>query len=281
MSGVETGTDTAAARWTAMMHARQIPDEILAHAPGSPYRQDPERFRPAAAVPDTPSRRSATALLGEAADRTVLDVGCGAGAASMALAGEIEHVVGVDPASDMLAAFVAACLDRGVPYQAVLGRWPEAAADTGEAAVVLCHHVGYDTDDLAGFAAGLSAAARTGVVLELHAEHPQAWLDPLWARFHDLTRPAPPTADDALAVLTELGVDPQVRRWSAGSRPAEAPEARAARVARRLCLPPERVGEVAEALAADPSLVGSPRERVTVTWRPAASRIHSAGSDVR
>jgi hypothetical protein len=39
-------------------------------------------------------------------------------------------------------------------------------------------------------------------------------------------------------------------------------------VARRLCLPPERVEEVSDALAADPSLAGSPRDRVTITWRP-------------
>src|ERR1700710_2480442 len=131
MGGVETtGTETAAARWTAVMAARQVPEEVLAHAPASPYRQDPERFRPAAEPPDTPSRRAALALLGEipdAGDRTVLDVGCGAGAASLALAGEIAHVVGVDPASDMLAAFVGACLDRGGPHQAGLGRWAAAA----------------------------------------------------------------------------------------------------------------------------------------------------------
>lgn len=268
MVDVET-TGTAAARWTTMMAARRVPEEILAHAPASPYRQDPERFRAATEPSDTPSRHAALALLAETPeDRRVLDVGCGAGAASLALAGEIDHVVGVDPASDMLAAFAAACLDRGVPYQAVLGTWPDAAADTGDAPVVLCHHVGYDTADLAGFAAGLTAAARNGVVLELHAEHPQAWLDPLWVRFHGLVRPEPPTADDALAVLAELGIDPRVERWTAGPRPAEDPEARAVRVARRLCLPPERVPEVAEVLADEPSLVGSPRERVTVTWRP-------------
>jgi len=167
----------------------------------------------------------------------------------------------------MLAAFVGACLDRGVPHQAVLGRWPDAADDAGPAALVLCHHVGYDTEDLAGFAAGLTAAARTGVVLELHAEHPQAWLDPLWGRFHGLVRPDPPTADDALAVLAELGIDPQVERWTTDPRPAEDPEVRAVRVARRLCLPPERVPDVIEALDGDP-LTGPPRERVTVTWRP-------------
>ncbi|MEJ2870872.1 class I SAM-dependent methyltransferase [Actinomycetospora sp. OC33-EN08] len=265
-----TGTQptTAAGRWTALMAARRVPDEILAHAPASPYRQDPERFRPVAAPPDTPSRRAAVALLAASADRTVLDVGCGAGAASLALVGEARHVVGVDPASDMLAAFVAACLEWGMPYQGVLGSWPEALDDAGTAEVVLCHHVGYDTGDLAAFAAGLGAAARVGVVMEIHAEHPQAWLDPFFERFHGLRRPAPPTADDALAVLTELGVDPQVERWTAEVRPVEDPQARASRVTRRLCLPPERAGHVATALAAHDGPTAPPAERVTISWRP-------------
>jgi SAM-dependent methyltransferase len=264
-----TGTqpDTAAARWAALMAARAVPDEILAHAPASPYRQDPERFRPAADPPETPSRRAAVAVLAASTDRTVLDVGCGAGAASLALVGEARHVVGVDPASDMLAAFVGACLEWGMPYQGVLGSWPEALADSGTADLVLCHHVGYDTDDLAAFAAGLGAAARVGVVMELHAHHPQAWLDPFWERFHGVHRPAPPTADDALAVLTELGIEPEVERWTAGPRPVEAPDVRAARVTRRLCLPPERVGEVAEALATHDGPTAPPAGRVTFSWR--------------
>lgn len=264
----ETHTYTAAGRWSAMMAARRVPDEILARAPASPYRQDPERFQPATEPPDTPSRRAALAFLDESAGRTALDVGCGAGAASLPLAGSVRQVVGVDPASDMLAAFVGAALEWGVPYQAVLGSWPDVLEDAGPADLVLCHHVGYDTADLASFAAGLTRAARTGVVVELHAEHPQAWLDPLWQRFHGLRRPAPPTADDALAVLTELGIDPEVARWTAEPRPVEDPDARAARVARRLCLPADRAGEVVDALAEVTGATGPPRARVTISWRP-------------
>ncbi|MCD2190080.1 class I SAM-dependent methyltransferase [Actinomycetospora soli] len=262
-----TPTRTAAARWAALMAARAVPDEILAHAPASPYRQDPERFLPAAEPADTPSRRAAVAVLAASPDRTVLDVGCGAGAASLALVGEARHVVGVDPASDMLAAFVRACLEWDMPYQGVLGSWPEALPDTGTADLVLCHHVGYDTGDLAAFASGLTAAARVGVVMEIHATHPQAWLDPFWDRFHGVRRPAPPTADDALAVLTELGVEPEVRRWTADPRPVEDPDARAARVTRRLCLPPDRAGEVAEVLATHDGPTTPPAERVTFSWR--------------
>ena len=93
------------------------------------------------------------------------------------------------------------------------------------------------------------------------------WLDPFWERFHGVRRPAPPTADDALAVLTELGIEPEVERWTAGPRPVEAPDVRAARVTRRLCLPPERVGEVAEALATHDGPTAPPAGRVTFSWR--------------
>ena len=43
-------------------------------------------------------------------------------------------------------------------------------------------------------------------------QHPMAWLDPLWERFHDLHRPPSATDTDAVAVLAELGITPDVRR---------------------------------------------------------------------
>ena len=66
--------------------------------------------------------------------------------------------------------------------------------------VVLCHHVLHNVVDLPPFLRALTAAARRGVVVEMLAEHPLAWLDPLWLRFHDLRRPPPATVDDAVAV---------------------------------------------------------------------------------
>lgn len=58
------------------------------------------------------------------------------------------------------------------------------------------------------------------------------------------------TVDDAVAVLGELGIRPEVARWDRAS----VPRGDAAWVVRRLCLPPE------------PS---SPRHRqaATLTWR--------------
>ena len=59
--------------------------------------------------------------------------------------------------------------------------------------------------DLPPFLRALTAAARRGVVVEMLAQHPMAWLDPLWMRFHGLRRPPSATADDAVGVLRELG----------------------------------------------------------------------------
>ena len=86
-------------------------------------------------------------------------------------------------------------------------------------------------------------------------QHPMAWLDPLWERFHGLRRPPPATADDAVAVLRELGVAPEVTRWERTDPPRQDPEW----VTRRLCLPAERVPEVAAALASSRRARGAPR----------------------
>ncbi|MDQ2709267.1 MAG: hypothetical protein M3Z25_17265 [Actinomycetota bacterium] len=62
-----------------------------------------------------------------------------------------------------------------------------------------------------------------GVVMELTAQHPMSWLDPLWVRFHDLHRGEPATADDAVAVLTGLGITPDGRSLGAGGPTAGGP----------------------------------------------------------
>ena len=101
------------------------------------------------------------------------------------------------------------------------------------------------------------------MVMELTARHPMAWLDPLWVRFHGLHREPPATADDAVAVLEELGITPTVVRWARPARLPEDPEW----VARRLCLPPEpgqdgradrgRPGPASTGGPADPTLSAS------------------------
>lgn len=250
----------AAARWRGLLEARAIPAEIRAAAPRDPSRHDPARFIPPANPEDTPSRRAALQLLG--AMGAVLDVGCGAGAAGLALLPHVSHLTGLDHAEDMVRAFERACAERGVSHRSVLGPWPDTAPQAGVTDVVVSHHVGYNTVELGPFVVALGAAARRGVVVELHSVHPGAWLDPLWLQFHGLRRPPPATVDDVLAVITEVGIHPQVQRWSRPAQPRHS-EAEIDFSVRRLCLPAQRRNEVAEAVA---RLGPRHRDLVTISW---------------
>ncbi len=251
----------AATRWRDLLQARALPAEIRAAAPEDPSRHDPARFVPPVVPDDTPSRRTALQLLGPRGG-TVLDVGCGAGAAGLALVPSVSHLTGVDHAENMLRAFERACTERGLAHRSVHGAWPDVAQEAGMADVVVSHHVGYNTLELGPFVAALSAAARRGVVVELHAVHPGAWLDPLWVQFHGLHRPAPATAEDVLAVVAEVGITAEVRRWTRPARPRH-PDAEIDFSLRRLCLPQQRRGEVAAAVA---RLGPRNRDLVTISW---------------
>ncbi|GAA3230007.1 hypothetical protein GCM10017691_22580 [Pseudonocardia petroleophila] len=248
---------SAARRWAELQEGRGIPPEILAQAPAPPWVHDPSYFVAPEVPTDTPSRDAGLELLG--AGGTVLDVGAGGGDASLALAGAVSHITANDQQADMLETFAATATARGVPFRTVHGRWPDVAAEAGTADVVVSHHVLHNVVDLPPFLLALTAAARRGVVVEMLAEHPMAWLDGLWVAFHDLHRPPPATTDDAVAVLRELGITPRVRRWERRTPPKQDP----GWVTRRLCLPADREPDVAAALAATPP---RPRHAATLTW---------------
>jgi SAM-dependent methyltransferase len=247
--------DSAATLWAERQKGRGIPPEILAKAPTDPFHHDVDYFVAPPEPPDTPSRRAALDLLADGG--TVLDVGCGGGAASLALVGWVTHVTGVDQQQDMLDSFSAGAEARDVPYRTVLGRWPDVAPEAGSADVVVSHHVLHNVVDLPPFVQALTAAARRGVVVEMMTQHPIAWLDPLWERFHGLVRPPSATTDDAVGVLRELGIEPTVQRWERRSDARDA-----AWVTRRLCLPEDRVPEVDAALAT----LDRSRLAATLSW---------------
>lgn len=166
----------------------------------------------------------------------------------------------------------------GPTARTVLGRWPDTAAEAGPADVVLCHHVLYNVADVRPFLAALTAGARRLVVAEMTERHPLVMLNPLWLRFHGLARPVTPTAADMIAILEALGLHPGHRAWRrAGGADYASFDELVDVTRRRLCLPPERAGEVARALAetgTDPGrpvdLGSSGRDVVTIWWDGAA-----------
>ncbi len=247
---------TAAQRWAELQSGRGIPPEILARAEHDPWHHDVTHFAAPPEPLDTPSRDAGLALLG--ASGTVIDVGCGGGDAAFALLGRATHLTGVDRQQDMLDMFAADARTRGAAFRTVLGEWPDAAAEAGTADVAVSHHVLHNVVDLPPFLLALTGAARRGVVVEMLGQHPMAWLDPLWERFHGLHRPPPATTEDALAVLHEVGIHPTVTTWERTTPPRQD----AVWVTRRLCLPASRVPDVDAAL----DTLVRPRIAATLTW---------------
>jgi SAM-dependent methyltransferase len=251
---------TALQQWQAELAAWAIPDDILAAAPEPPWGFPVELFRAAIEEADTPSRDLALELL--PVGGSVLDVGCGGGAASFALVPPAGRVVGVDSTPDMLTEYAAEAGRRGVEHEEIAGGWPDVAPKAGDADVVVCHHFFYNVADLPAFVDALTAAAGRRVVVEMTASHPLTAGAPLWRHFHGIERPEGPTADLALDVLREIGVPPQSRAWS--RPPRDVPRDAYVRLnRRRLCLPVDAEPEV-DRLMADPTTTS--RDVVTIWW---------------
>jgi SAM-dependent methyltransferase len=180
----------------------------------------------------------------------VLDVGVGAGAASLPLAPRCSLIIGVDASVEMLAEFQRQAARMNVTVRTINGDWPAVSEQTPIADVVVCNHVAYNVGDLAPFALSLSAHARHRVVMEITSRHPTAWMADLWWEFHELPRPVHPDANDAVSVLRSLGLP--VRRHAAiaprGAGGFERREDAVAAIRRRLCLDADRDHDVATAL---------------------------------
>ncbi len=275
----------AAARWRTALESWAIPDELVEAAGRSPWGHEVSRFAAKAdadlADPEGASYEAAAAAIaaaelstGRAA--TLLDVGTGAGAASLPFLDRVAALTAVDPSPTMLAAFAERAhtltTHRAVQpeVRTVTGRWPDVAEQAGVHDVVVCHHVLFDVADIVPFVQALTASARGRVVVEVPPEHPLAWLSPLFERFHGLKRPDGPTVDDLVAVLHELGIGAlSVERWSRLEHGQPEGDERVALVTRRLALPVGREPDVAAALVGLPDGLGL-RRVVTLSWAGAA-----------
>jgi hypothetical protein len=241
-----------AEQWRAAMREWALPDAVLAAAPESPWGLPIEPFRTRAerAVQGelTFSNRRARDALPPAG--TVLDVGVGAGAASLPLSPPCARIVGVDSSAESLDEFRRQARRVGVQARTVKGVWPAVQARAPVTDVVVCNHVAYNVGDLAPFVLALNAHARRRVVIELTRQHPTLWMADLWLHFHGLDRPARPDADDAVSLIRGLGL-PVRRRAETRARGAGGfvrREDAVAWIRRRLCLDAARDPEVASRL---------------------------------
>jgi SAM-dependent methyltransferase len=263
-------------RWRTDLAAWAIPEHITAAVAESPWVLPRQVFARradrASATPSGPSYQRAWAALDPPG--SVLDVGSGAGAASLPLLPRATSLTAVDTDGGMLARLSERSAAAGVTARAVLGRWPDAAAEAGPADVVTCHHVIYNVPEIRPFVTALTGNARRQVVAEMTAQHPLVSLNELWLRFHGLRRPVAPTAGDLIQILEAMGLRPGHETWRRpGGRDYASFDEMVDVTRRRLCLPPERAAEVAAALAEsgidpeDPEDLGSSgRDVVTLWW---------------
>ncbi|MEO8106556.1 MAG: class I SAM-dependent methyltransferase [Actinomycetes bacterium] len=267
-------------RWADALAGWAIPAPILKAATRDPWmlpvRRFAERADRAVIEPSGVSYERAAEVLRNSPG-SVLDVGAGAGAASLPLAPLATRLTAVDSNRAMLDAFAERAARSGVEHHEVEGRWPDVAGDVEVHDVVVVQHVVFNVADIAPFLLALDRVARRRVVLELPPHHPLSWMNPLWRQFHDLDRPTGPIAGDLVEILGLMGADALAADYWQQHAPAaadgsdhESVTERAALATQRLCLPVDRESEVAQALAeVDP---GCHRDVVTVSWTPGSLR---------
>lgn len=236
----------AAERWAELLAGWAIPPSIAELAPESPWRHDVAAFAVDETLDtETTSARWAREVLPPRGG-TVLDVGCGGGRSALPLTPPATELIGVDRTGAMLDEFVRAAEAAGVARRTVHGAWPDIAPVTPIADVAICHHVVYDVADIVPFVWALTDHARLAVVVELPVRHPMSAWSAAWRHFWDVGRPDGPTHLDLVAVLRELGLEPEVavgpRRVL--SAVAADPATLVATARRRLCLPADRDREL-------------------------------------
>lgn len=212
---MSSSDNQAAARWHRLVTDRLAEVERL--SPGRGWLDgtfwDRRAERYAAGVKTTDIERDPfVRTLRRVTDRdaTAMDVGAGTGRFALALAGGVRHVTAVDPSDGMLAILRRDAEQMGVTnITTVRGTWEEAVTQAAD--VVFSAFVLTLVPDARRFVTKLDAAARKQVVLYLGAYCADSVLDPLWRHFHGAPRTPGPTYLDALAVLQELGIAPQVR----------------------------------------------------------------------
>jgi 2-polyprenyl-3-methyl-5-hydroxy-6-metoxy-1,4-benzoquinol methylase len=245
----EPARQALASRWSSNLTDWAIPQEVLASAPESPWSFDPNAFRPRMDETLNHTQHAILALLDRSSDRSVLDVGAGAGAGVLPIAPSVHSLLALDQNAAMLE--VLALESEAVPEMIVetrVGDFFDLEPGLGRYDVVTSQNVIYNIDDLFGFLTGLLNHARVGVVLEMTLHHPHYGLNLLWQRFHQLERPSSPSAADVIEALEMLGVTPRVLVGPSLAR-VDDPAQRIISVRRRLCLGPDDDPRIQAALA--------------------------------
>ena len=144
------------------------------------------------------------------ASSSAIDAGAGTGRFALALAGSVRHVTAVEPSEAMLAVLTRSAEQLGVEnISTIQAKWEDADAEPAD--VAFSSFVLALVPDAVTFLEKLEAAARRRVLLYLGAFGADSLIDPLWRHFHASPRAPGASYLDALAVLREMGIEPDVK----------------------------------------------------------------------
>ena len=152
--------------------------------------------------------------------RTLLDVGCGAGALALPLAARLERVVALDYSPGMLEALSRNAQAHGLDnIQPVLRAWEDDWSDVPACDIVVASRSTV-VEDMAGALAKLHAKARLRVYLtHLAGGH---FIDPAIQQVVGRTRPAMPDYIYLINILHGMGIQPSLDYISVPSQLAAA-----------------------------------------------------------
>ncbi len=241
--------ETLAATWRAMAAAREEQARCLAPPSAASPDGDFWSARAAdfrAAPHDGPADAFLSrlrALVDPAA--TVLDVGAGAGRYALRIAPDVREVVAVEPSPGMRDALQEDAAARGLRnVRVVAATWEDADVDRAD--VVICSHAVYFARDIVAFVRKLRQRAARSVLLAVRIDQVDAHARDLWLDLHGEPRAIEPTFVELHAILSALGVAPnvEVTRF-AGSRTAfPSLDEAERRIAMLACAPPQRLDAV-------------------------------------
>lgn len=138
--------------------------------------------------------------------RTALDVGAGTGRHAARLADRLDWVTAVEPSEGMRS---------HIPHRdnmtVIASDWMDA--ETPPADLVICSHVLYGVNPITEFLSKLEAHGRERVFVYLREGQTDRPVDAAWERWGP-PRPRMPEFGDLLAVLREMGVEPEEQHIS-------------------------------------------------------------------
>ena len=139
----------------------------------------------------------------------LVDVGGGAGRNSLPMALRCREVINVEPSAGMVAEFEACAREAGIANARCVQRgWLEAEGVEGD--LLLAAHVTYFVPEIAPFVEKLDRSARRRVVIAVLTPPPPNQLAPFFELVYGEEQAPAPGPDELLAVLREMGIEPEV-----------------------------------------------------------------------